>query len=442
MDLIGLDASPRSCTSSCITTPDVDDDTVLWSSAVRPILDKSLECAHYPLPQRQGYNQFFDRCLAPALGRFPNRERDHQKWRSFMTDDFTPLEVSWSLTAHSHSIRISVEAIGHLAGSDGDPFNVRRSDELAQELQRVLPSLDLRLYELLRNEVVVDQTRLGPIQQGRKTSEPGSQIFFGFDFNESDIATKIYFMPAVKATQCGVTRLQMASDVLPSLENAGSRLRPAFSVLEEYILSASLPKPQVEIFSIDCCDPTTSRFKVYVRNQQTNFQTVCDMFTLGGRLNHAETNKELSTLRDVWFSVLGLPHTFPVDAELRPSSLSSENHRTSGVLYYFALRHGEALPEPKVYIPVRHYAKSDRQIAQGLTTLFQRYGWTDLARNYVGNLESIFTHRPLESGRGIHTYVCFSLKNGVVTIEPYFNPEIFSQAAGHSTTDHPATFGT
>ena len=40
-----------------------------------------------------------------------------------------------------------------------------------------------------------------------------------------------------------------------------------------------------------------------------------------------------------------------------------KKRRATGLLYYLELRAGSSRPKSKVYLPVRHYAKNDDQIA-------------------------------------------------------------------------------
>jgi hypothetical protein len=54
--------------------------------------------------------------------------------------------------------------------------------------------------------------------------------------------------------------------------------------------------------------------------------------------------------------------------------LPKKKHRTSGLLYYLELRAGSSYPKSEVYLPVRHYAKNDDQIARGLSKFLENRG--------------------------------------------------------------------
>jgi len=131
-------------------------------------------------------------------------------------------------------------------------------------------------------------------------------------------------------------------------------------------------------------------------------------------------------LKSLWYLVLGLPNDFPEAKELAPNY-----HYTAGTIYYFSLRPGSPIPEPKVYIPVRHYARNDQEIAQGLEKAFRRQGWEHHAEDYIETIKSIFLRRSLNATTGVQTYISFSMKNGSIAIESYLNPGKEFRSAEH-----------
>ena len=103
--------------------------------------------------------------------------------------------------------------------------------------------------------------------------------------------------------------------------------------------------------------------------------------TLGGRLKSPQMEKGLEDLWRLWNLLFG------AGKQISPSTeLPHREHRTAGILYNFEIRQGQALPVPKIYIPVRHYGRDDSSIADGLRTFLRQ----DLAvDSYVEALESI-----------------------------------------------------
>jgi DMATS type aromatic prenyltransferase len=90
------------------------------------------------------------------------------------------------------------------------------------------------------------------------------------------------------------------------------------------------------------------------------------------------------------------------------------------------------VPEPKVYIPVRHYVANDFKIAEGLCEAFRRLGWDEHATGYLNTLRRVFADLNLQAKTGTQTCVSFSLKKGGIAIESYFNSEIMSRIASSS----------
>jgi DMATS type aromatic prenyltransferase len=277
--------------------------------------------------------------------------------------------------------------MGPEAGSSVDPFNTAMVDKLIRDLRLSSTNVDLPLFNYFRQIFGVNPEKADKLDATWDPAEPRSQVFLGFDF-DTKMAGKAYFMPMLKAMESGKSRLQLVSEGISELEGQGVRMESAFAMLKEYLTSCSQQsRPEIEIVAVDCKDSHSSRVKIYIRSPQTSFDAVRDVYTLGGRLNGANTHEELSALKELWHLVLGIADDFPPDRELSPVSPSSHDHRTSGILYYFAIEPGLVVPHLKVYIPVRHYAKNDRQIARGLVEYFRRRKWWSVADSYMKDLE-------------------------------------------------------
>ena len=106
--------------------------------------------------------------------------------------------------------------------------------------------------------------------------------------------------------------------------------------------------------------------------------------TLGREIDDPDMEHGLAELQELWILVLGLDQHFSSSNELTPNS-----HRTAGILYYFELKPGQALPVPKVYIPVRHYGKNDQNIAEGLLKYLKKHRQSSAPENYVRALNRI-----------------------------------------------------
>ena len=381
-----------------------------------------LDFMDYGPAMTRKYVEFFDSSLASALGTFSSNPDNLPIWNSYMTDDFTPIEFSHSYSSKGRLVRFAIEPISRGAGGPTDPFNVAHINRLIQDLAKSIGNVDLTWYKILHRSLMADNDQL---ERSKFKTSNGSipQFFVGFELAHEQASMKVYFVPSAKAACTGKTSMQLVSEVLPNLEATSWDLRPAFQTIETYLASDKVIAPKLEIVSVDCCQPLKSRLKLYIRGRSTSFQSVWDFFTLGGLIGYMDRDEIFHTLKQLWYLVLGLPEDFPITEQL-----AANDHETAGVIYYFSLRPGSQIPEPKLYIPVRHYARNDQEIADGIVEAFERLGWKRFAEDYVSSLRSFFPYRPLGARTGIQTYVAFSMKGGNVTIEPYLNPEIKSRS--------------
>ncbi|KAI1012040.1 hypothetical protein LB503_004411 [Fusarium chuoi] len=104
-------------------------------------------------------------------------------------------------------------------------------------------------------------------------------------------------------------------------------------------------------------------------------------------------------------------------------ALPHKNHRTSGILYNVEFRTNSTTPKVKIYIPVRHYAKSDAQILEALGRFLAEQ--TSKLPDVV--IESAWTksgEERLSNGLGVHTYVGCSIQSeGDLRVVAYVNPQ-------------------
>lgn len=134
----------------------------------------------------------------------------------------------------------------------------------------------------------------------------------------------------------------------------------ALSVFQEFATDCLRPMPEMGMLAIDLVDPIASRLKIYFRIRETSFSSVQHTMTLGNRIETPELVRGLRNLKPLWDAVLER-NGFPEDA-----ALPQIDHRTAGILYNVEFHLGSAVPQVKIYIPVRHYAGSDQKIMHGL----------------------------------------------------------------------------
>ncbi|KAI8312425.1 4-O-dimethylallyl-L-tyrosine synthase [Colletotrichum sp. SAR11_59] len=255
-----------------------------WDREVGETLSAMMTMAGYDDRAKAIHRGFFGAAVSDSLGPYPSARTP--RWESFMTDDHTPVELSWAWSDEQSTptVRYSVEPIGWTAGS----ANEQAAASLLDRTRSYAQGLDLPWYRhFLQNQ---------------------------------------------------------------------------FSLLKDFILCHQpTEQPVVEIVAIDCVNPTDSRVKIYIRSKNTTFGSMIDVMSLGGRLPFL-TDTVMSSLNELWVAVFGSGAEDDVGTLSRP--LPTIDHRTSGILYYLELKPGAPLPKPKVYLPVRHYARDDEQIAR------------------------------------------------------------------------------
>ncbi len=369
-----------------------NEDQRTWWEEIASIIGNMMERAAYDAHLQYFYLLLFHEYILSALGPRP-RSDGSARWKSFMTDDFTPIEVSWNFSANQSLVRFGIEPIGAFAGTPQDPFNDYRAIELIERMGHVAAAadyLDLQWFNHFANSFTVPNDRAQQISEKLPKNEHVSQIFLALDFDDSKVSIKSYFFPILKSIETGISPLDLMSRALARLDTETISVNAAWNVVEDYMRSTALEsQPKAEIVASDCVNPLQSRIKVYFRTSHTAFDKVRDVYTLGGRLADESTRKAVGILKELWWLVLGLSDDVLETDELAHRDQDQADHRTAGAIFNFEIKPGAKLPEPKVYIPVRHYARSDLDIAQGLTTFFERCEWSSLAQSYMTDLKDI-----------------------------------------------------
>ena len=105
--------------------------------------------------------------------------------------------------------------------------------------------------------------------------------------------------------------------------------------------------------------------------------------------------------------------------------LEEVSHETSGILYYFDIEPHKTWPESKLYIPVKHYGKNDRKIAEGLVAFLSEYDQEEHTGKFLKAIEKLSPYKRLEDGRGMQTYISCGVKSGKLGITSYLSPELY-----------------
>jgi len=371
-------------------------------ASIREVLKAMLQVAGYGEHKTQLQVNAYDRLVRGYLDDPLAADRIH--WKSFMTDDYTPVELSWSWTdgAALPVVRYSVDPISSRSGTWRDCTNLRTAARFRRDAERIFgDTADWTWFDALYEDLVISRC---PRTTLKNTP---SQVLFSFDLVGDRQTLKAYLVPSVRACRQRVTNEALVRNALLRLE-PDEEVQAAYSTFFEFLDSFEAHRPAIEMLGIDCVEPTRSRMKIYVRSRQTSFEEVVRMMTLGGMVS-----VDLPSLEALMAAVLGKETV---------NSLLEVGHRTSGYLYYYEFHPHSKSIKAKIYIPVRHYAPSDGFVATGMGQYLKSRGFGLDGVEYSEALQRSLPQASLED-IGAHTYITYSYSGGKVTLSSYINPQ-------------------
>jgi DMATS type aromatic prenyltransferase len=384
-------------------------DSDWWWEVVGGHLEALLSAADYSSLDQLKALSFFYRWVTPRLG--PKPISPEAIWKSFMTDDHSPVEYSWKwgFGDSAPEIRYSIEPIGNYAGAALDLLNKKAtSDLLAQLCRSGQPGVDLEWFVHFKHAL------LGP---GTPASEAGvtrqSTLFVAFEVTSGLMGVKAYFIPVNAHGNSAGDQISRAVVSTGCLNLAAMNQLNSF--LRDDIYGQTV-KPFM--LGIDCVRPINSRLKVYSRSLGTTFELVRRVMSIGGRRkNIMEAENHLHTL---WKLILNLPDDFPTDRELPYNP-----HETAGLLFYFDVAPMSQLPDVKVYIPVRHYSPGDDVAACGLVRYLKSQSQGAYAQQYLETLKALATKEDKSTSNGLQTYISCAYRKNALVITSYLNPQCY-----------------
>jgi DMATS type aromatic prenyltransferase len=334
-----------------------------WSRHSGKVLAVLLHNARYPPDIQYRDLKFFAQVVAPHLGASHETsvEGGTAPWSSFMTDDGTPLEMSWDWGTKDSlpTIRYSIEPIGLHAGTSLDPHNLAVGPAFQDQLVRSLPKMRL---ELFRHFMSFFNSHIN--HEAGPKGDHQSSIFYAFDLAATEITAKVYFFPRMRAEACGQSNLAVMLQAINSIPDVSNDDLEACAIFRDFTSDEVNKDLEYEMLAIDLVNPTKSRLKIYFRSRDTTFNSVINIMTLGGRIRNSRLYLGLVDLHRLWKALFGA--CGPLDQPLGDNA-----HRTAGVLYNVEFRLRDSVPVAKIYIPVRHYSSSDAAVIKGLNDYFQ-----------------------------------------------------------------------
>ena len=360
------------------------DDQKLWWHSTAPMFAKMLQMADYSLLSQIQHLLLYWRYVVPFLGVYPTNEHDN-RWLSILTRYGTPFELS--LNCSNSLVRYTCEPINTATGTAEDPFNTHAIWEILQKLVAIQSDVNLEWFRYFKKNLTLDAAESAYLlDQGLAKGKIKTQNKLAFDLKGDQFVLKTYIYPELKAIATGKPTQEIMFDSVRRLSEQHSSIRPAFSMLEEYVRSRSGPESTVSarLLSCDLIHPTKSRIKIYLLERMVSLSAMEDLWTLGGRRSDPSTLAGFHMIQELW-DLLQIPpglRSYPepylplgtIPDELLPSMAN------------YTLHHNDPMPEPQVYFTV--FGMNDMMVADALTTFFERHGWTDMARKYKDSLRS------------------------------------------------------
>ena len=358
----------------------------LWWYTTGPLLAVLLHEANYQPVAQCEILLFYFLVLAPQLGPHPGVSGELSRWKSFMTDQHLPLELSWDwgMGDRPPMVRLSIEPIALDAGTPQNALNQSATDEVVANFKHMFPNTELSMFHHFSKELLTYNAEHHDDDSALVTAGHQSRSFVAFDFGNAGPMLKAYFLPVFKARETRQSNLAVISQAIFRLAKIERLEFPGFNILSNYIrTSAEGARLEAEMLSIDCVSPAASRIKVYLRSQSTSFNSIRVNMTLDGALKHQGFDEGIAKLEQLWELVLR-----PARYASAEEELPYKAHRTAGILYYYEIRPAALTPIPRIYIPVRHYGANDAAVADGLLHYLKGRGQDETAGHYLRALQT------------------------------------------------------
>ncbi|KAM6528742.1 hypothetical protein FALCPG4_009702 [Fusarium falciforme] len=324
-----------------------------WYQNVGYVLGSLLNSSGYAQMSQINILHHFANLVTPHLG--SAFRIGLPRWRSFMTDDFTPVQLGWDFHTgpEKPAIDYSVEPIGLDAGMAVNLQNSMAAGDFKKGLVEAFPEIDTTLFDHFHS--CFDQLWIG--------AGPGHQstMFWGFTLEENTITNKAYFFPGAMARATHQPTLAVIRVAVESARGYTQGKMTSFKLFADYVSQRPELRLEIEMFALDLVKEDESKLEVYFRDRRTNFEAVKETMSLGGRLQELSFEMGIRKLRRLWDALLG---TQGVPDNI---TLPYKYHRTAGILYHFEFGMNVQTPKVRIYIPVRHYAENDQQILNALT---------------------------------------------------------------------------
>ncbi|CAI6236748.1 unnamed protein product [Periconia digitata] len=387
-----------------------------WWDKTAPKLGHMLQGAGYDAHEQYKILLFFWRYIVIHFGPYPEESQKDSSlpfWKSFMTDDNSPMELSWAWDSINSlpEIRFSIEAIGFKAGTAEDPSNQLETLKLMSELKVTQPQFVWELFEYFHN--AFQPSSAGP--NSNQEFPHRSSLGLGFKCSRVSMRIGAYLTPPVLDPTAS---WNYTYDVISKFRKDETSF-PTARQLHDFLTQTETGKELRFVgLGIDCVKINKSRLKIYVRSRETSVESMRNILTMNGTMPEPWTDSILKKL----YTLLDMVAPGYKDSQVNTA-------QTAGMLYNFDIHSGRKEPYSRIYIPVKHYGIDDLSIAQGLERFQKIQGRTDedQSRSYLEMLRQVYNKRKLEDGKGLQTFIAISPKDGSLAIAAYVSPHAYTE---------------
>ncbi|KAG8528312.1 uncharacterized protein KY384_007229 [Bacidia gigantensis] len=201
-----------------------------WWKHVGQALAIFLEKSDYGKSHQANHLSFFAKVIALNLGTSLDVQAGTCQWSSFMTDDGTPIELSWDWGTPDEApcIRYSMEAVGVDAGTVHDPYNSHIHGDFYKQLVSSSSEKHLPWYEHFA-QYFGYTTTTQEASEGHR-----SRTFYAFDLAEQDSTWKAYFFPGPKAESLKKSNLEVIREAISTAPSCPAERLTALHLFHDW----------------------------------------------------------------------------------------------------------------------------------------------------------------------------------------------------------------